>query len=58
MPTNEQVKIALKEALKEWLDEKFAEVGRWTVHGILAAALAALAYYLISHGGFKVSVNG
>lgn len=42
---------ALKKALKEWMDEKFAEVGRWTIHGILVAALVALAYFILaSHG--------
>ena len=44
-------KEAIKEAITEWLDVQFAAVGRFTVKGILAAALAGLAYaYLVTHG--------
>lgn len=44
MPDNlseEQVKDALKEAFREWLEAKYAEVGRWTIAGIAAALFAA-----------------
>lgn len=61
MPPNHDqqdgVKAALKEALKEWMDEKYSEFGKWSVHTILAAALAALAYYLVSHGHFNVAAK-
>ena len=47
----ETQKEAVKEAITEWLDVQFAAVGRFTVKGILAAALAGLAYaYLVTHG--------
>jgi hypothetical protein len=46
-------KDVVKEALKEWLDEKFALVGKWTVQGILAAALAALVYFILAWNGWK-----
>ena len=59
MDTKEQdaIKLVLKDALKEWMDAKYAEFGKWSVHAILAAALAALAYYLISHGHFDLGVR-
>jgi hypothetical protein len=47
------MKAAVKAALKEWLDEKFAEVGKWSVRGILAAALAALAYFILTYHGWR-----
>ena len=44
-------KAAIKEAIQEWLDKQFATVGRWTVRGIVSAALAVLFYfYAASHG--------
>ncbi|HEX3643027.1 MAG TPA: hypothetical protein VHV10_17215 [Ktedonobacteraceae bacterium] len=44
-------KQVVKEALKEWLDEKFMEFGKWTISGIAALVLAAIAYMiLITHG--------
>lgn len=49
----EDQKRIIKEAIREWLDEKYAAFGRWSFDGILAAALGALGYYLATHGGFK-----
>lgn len=42
-------KRAIKEAINEWLNEKFAEFGRWTFYGLAAAAFAG-AVYLALHG--------
>ena len=45
------MKDVMKEAIKEWLDEKYVVIGKWTINGIIAAALAALAYFTMwSHG--------
>lgn len=55
---NDDAKAAMKEAIKEWMDEQFAEFGRWSIHAILVAALGALGYYLVSHGHFNVPVVG
>lgn len=52
-PLHGVAKEAVKEALKEWLDDQFARVGKWTVNGILAAALAALVYFILIHQGWK-----
>ncbi|HLP99271.1 MAG TPA: hypothetical protein VK149_12590 [Sideroxyarcus sp.] len=47
---SDAVKAALKEGLREWLDEKYAAFGKWSLHGLLASGLGALAYYLVAHG--------
>lgn len=46
-----EIKDAMKEAVNEWLDDKFKQVGKWTVRGISAAALAALVYFILHFGG-------
>ena len=50
--TPQEVKDSLKVALKEWLDDKFAELGKWSLGGIAVAVLGLLAYGLIITGGF------
>jgi hypothetical protein len=46
-------KDAVKEALKEWLDDKFLLVGKYTVNGIIAAGLAALVYFILTNQGWN-----
>ncbi|MBC3931968.1 hypothetical protein [Undibacterium curvum] len=47
-------KEALKQALKEWLDEKLAEFGWWSLKMLAAGALVAGVYfYLIATGWHK-----
>lgn len=48
-------KEAVREALKEWLDEKFVVVGKWTVNSVLAVALAAMVYFVLAYNGWKHS---
>lgn len=48
--TPEEQKVLLKEALQEWLDAKYAEFGKWTIRGVMAAALVALVIFLTAHG--------
>lgn len=44
-------KAALKEALREWLDEQFAAFGKWALRSLVALAFAAIVYlYITSHG--------
>lgn len=50
----ETQKAAIKEAINEWLDAQFAMVGRWTVNGVLAAALAGLLYAFLTTRGWKL----
>ena len=40
-------------SLTEWLDQKFMLVGKFTVNGFIAAALAALVYAILVHQGWK-----
>ena len=47
-------KEIVKEALKEWLDEKYAAFGRWSFNGLMALALAGAVYvFMISQGWHK-----
>ena len=47
-------KETIKEALKEWLNEKFATFGRWSLTGLAAMALAGLIYlWMMSNGWHK-----
>ena len=49
--SRDERKTIIKEALHEWLEEKWAIAGRWSIAGIFAAAMAVLAYlYLTMHG--------
>lgn len=51
--TPDEQKEIIKEAISEWLDEKYAEFGKWTIHGLLATAIAALGYFAAAHGWVK-----
>lgn len=46
------VKAAFKEAMTEWLDEKFAMLGRWTFRGIAAALVVGLLYLILALNGW------
>lgn len=46
-------KIALKEAIKEWMDERLRDLGRWSLRGIALAAFGALVYFVLTHSGWS-----
>lgn len=48
-----QMKIVMKEAVNEWLEEKFALLSKWTLGGIAALTLALLAYTLIEFAHWR-----
>jgi hypothetical protein len=49
--SKEEMKHAVKEAIREWLDEKFLEFGKWSFRGLVAALIAAVLYLsLVTHG--------
>lgn len=45
-------KQAVKEALREWLDDQFASFGKWTFTGLLAAAFVGLVYLALTGAGW------
>lgn len=50
--SNDQKEL-IKQAIKEWMDEKYAEIGRWTVRVVLTSALSGLLFWYIQTKGFK-----
>lgn len=45
---------AVKEGIREWMDDMYKVVGKWTVHGGLVTLVAGLGYmYGIAHGWFQ-----
>lgn len=51
--SEEDQKRVLKEALKEWLDEKYSTFGRWAFWSLAAAGLFALCYFILTTNGWK-----
>lgn len=49
----EEQKAMIKEAFKEWLDEKASEFGKWTFKFIGTACFGALLYLLVTNGYIK-----
>jgi hypothetical protein len=49
----EDIKDAMKEAMREWLDDKFAEVGRWGLKSLAALAIVALLWLILVTHGWK-----
>lgn len=45
-------KAALKEALREWLDDQFAAFGKWTAASLAAVIFAGLIYIALSATGW------
>ncbi len=45
-------KQIFKEAITEWLDEKFTMLGKWTFNGLLAATLAWGMYGWLQFNGW------
>lgn len=46
------IKDGQKEALKQFLDDKFAAFGRWSAAGLATALLVALTYFLLQLNGW------
>jgi hypothetical protein len=47
------VKVALKESLKEWLDEKFMTFGKWSVTSLACLLLVALVWFILRSQGWQ-----
>lgn len=54
--TRQEVKDLMREAViaaaKEWMNENFRLVGKWTVRGVTVAAFGALMYFIAHFGGW------
>lgn len=51
----DEMKKITKEALKEWLDEKFLAFGKWSFFTLAAAALVALLYFILRTNGWSIA---
>lgn len=47
-----EMKEALKEGIKEWMDEKYAALGMWTAASMAALAVAALTWLVLRANGW------
>jgi hypothetical protein len=50
--TPKEIKEAMKAAIREWLDDKFAEFGRWSFGAVLAALVAAATIFVLHMNGW------
>ena len=48
-------KEVMKEAIQEWLDSKFALLGKWSAGAITAAALVSIVYFILAWNGWKIT---
>lgn len=51
--TERDQKEVMKEAIKEWMDERYAEVGKWLVKTLLVAGVTSFLFWYVSARGFK-----
>lgn len=58
MPDDRITKDVVKEALKEWLDEKFLAFGKWTFISLMAAGLCGVVYFIFWLEVFKNNGGG
>ena len=54
MRAQDHEKEAIKEALSDWLDSKFAEFGRFSLKGLLAVTLVAIVYLWSASQGWTI----
>ncbi len=47
------IKDAMKEAFKEYLEEKTSQFGKWSLRTIFAAVMVALVYFMLAINGWQ-----
>ena len=47
-----EIKEVVRDAIKEWLDQQAAVLGRWSFRFIGMAALGALTYFILTTNGW------
>lgn len=50
--SDEDTKALMKEAIKEWMDDKVLQFGKWSITTILCSGIFALVYFIVQMGGF------
>lgn len=55
MPKDNEIEQDLKNALKEWMDEKFALFGKWSLSTLAVLTLTGLIYFILTMTGWKFS---
>lgn len=53
MSDNDEHKEIVKQAIKEWLDEKAKEFGWWAIQKIAIAGLLSFLLWYITYRGYK-----
>ena len=51
--SQDERKAIIKEALTEWLDQKYMEFGKWSFKSFAALCFVATLYWLVLHGYVK-----
>ena len=51
--TPKDQKEVVKQAIKEWMDERYADVGKWFVKSILIAGVTSFLFWYIAVRGYK-----
>lgn len=46
------LKEALKEAIKEWMDDRMLQFGRWSFGAFASAAFFAIVYFVLTMQGW------
>lgn len=54
MSTDEEKKAVVKEALKEWMDEKFLAFGKWSFATFAFLVFTALVYFVLKMNGWQI----
>jgi hypothetical protein len=52
-----EMKKAMKEAIREWLDDQFATFGKWSLYGILAMILVVMTYMALKFAGWAPPIR-
>ena len=50
---DKEQKEIVKQAIKEWMDERYADLGRWLLSRLLVAGLTSFLFWYISVRGYK-----